>query len=76
MVYIVFMLIEPFSDHCPVDGGIVILSGHSHISKNNGPKHDGMLITSLTQEPHLCGSTCFQYILNKNINATCKVLVS
>ena len=28
MVYIVFMLIKPFSDHsCPVDGGIVILWG-------------------------------------------------
>jgi hypothetical protein len=42
-----------FSDHlCPVDGGIVILWGHSHGSQYNGlpsifmhdPKHNGMLI--------------------------------
>ena len=27
MVYVVFMLIKPFSDHlCPVDGGIVMVA--------------------------------------------------
>uniref|UniRef100_A0A4W5RCI2 Ryanodine receptor 3 n=1 Tax=Hucho hucho TaxID=62062 RepID=A0A4W5RCI2_9TELE len=57
MVYIVFMFIKPFSVcSCPVDGGIVILRGHSHDRQNHGqnnvlpsicihdPKHDGMLI--------------------------------
>jgi hypothetical protein len=53
MVYIIFMLIKPFSDHsCPVDGGIVILWGHSHGSQINDlssifihePKSDSMLI--------------------------------
>jgi hypothetical protein len=35
MVYIVFMLIKPFSDHsCPVDRGIVILWGHSYGRQN------------------------------------------
>ena len=27
------------------------------------PKRDGTLIAQLTQEPELCGSTCFQYTL-------------
>ena len=57
MVYIMFMLIKPFSDPlCPVDGGIVILLGHSHSSQNIGQnnglpsismhdlKDDGVLI--------------------------------
>ena len=56
---------------CPVDGGIVLLWGHRHGSQNNGlpsifihdPKHDGILIAYLIQELHLCGSTCFQYLL-------------
>jgi hypothetical protein len=72
MVHIVFMFIKPFSDHWyPVNGGIAILHGHSHGRQNNGqlglpsifihdPKHDGMWIA---QEPHLCGSACFQNTL-------------
>jgi hypothetical protein len=65
----------------PFGGGHCHPLGHSHGSHNDGqnngpasifdPKHDVMLIAELTQEPHLCGSTCFQYILSKNIDATC-----
>ena len=30
---------------------------------NHDPNHDPKLIDELTQEPHVCGSTCFQYTL-------------
>ena len=57
--------------------------GHCHASQNNGlpssfihdPKHDGMLFASLTQEPHLWGSTCFQYTLCPSftqVSMTCR----
>ena len=67
------MLIKAFSDHsCPVDGGNVILWGHSHGSQNNGlpsifindPKHDGVLIAAFNIPciPYLL--KCFYYFVS------------
>ena len=61
------MLIKPFSDHsCPVDGGITVVTKIMAFPSIfiHDPKHDGMLVAKLSHEPHLCGSTCFQYTLN------------